>query len=489
MAQVKEVLRKLDLGNSVAEFDEALDQYFVETEPFRALVRGQADIVAGDKGTGKTAMFRILRDRYRSIKEMESVELITGFNPEGAPVFERLAASPALDEGQYITIWKAYLVALVGNWILEIYDGAFTDSMTELDRKLRMVDLRSADDKPTTIFNRLINLVRRITNPDGAEIAVTITPEGIPILTGKINLGPAAEGDRKEVPHREMLQLLDEVIAESGFEVWVVLDRLDEAFQAYPEVEVPALRALLRTYLDLAEFTHLHLKLFLRKDLFRRIIGAGFVNLTHVNARKIEIVWDDEDLLDLFGRRVRENPGFLEDVGLDPTATVGDLLQAIFPAKVDAGERKPTTENWILSRIGDGNGVKPPRNLIDLIQKSQEAQLRREDREQNEFEDGNPLIQADSIKRGLLALSEARVEDTLLAEAGATLADLVERFRDGKSEHNEQSLAQTLELADPELAAAVKSLLQIGFLEQVGSAYKVPMLYRDGLKITQGKAF
>lgn len=29
----------------------------------------------------------------------------------------------------------------------------------------------------------------------------------------------------------------------------------------------------------------------------------------------------------------------------------------------------------------------------------------------------------------------------------------------------------------------------MGFLEEIGDSFKVPMLYRDGLNITQGKAF
>ncbi len=54
--KVKELLQALQLGNSVAEFDKDLDSYFIETETFRALTRGEKDIVAGDKGTGKTAL-------------------------------------------------------------------------------------------------------------------------------------------------------------------------------------------------------------------------------------------------------------------------------------------------------------------------------------------------------------------------------------------------------------------------------------------------
>ena len=33
--QMRDVLKKLELGNSVAEFDEALQKYFVETDHLR----------------------------------------------------------------------------------------------------------------------------------------------------------------------------------------------------------------------------------------------------------------------------------------------------------------------------------------------------------------------------------------------------------------------------------------------------------------------
>ena len=178
MATKTEVLRTLNLGNSVAEFDDALENYFVETETFRALVRDRGDIIAGDKGTGKTAMFRILQKRYRSITELTKVEVITGFNPDGAPVFERLASAHVMDEGQYTTVWKAYILSLVGNWILTIYEGALTETMVTLDEVLRVVGLRTEDDRPTTVFSKLSNLYRRLTDPDSIDVSVTVTPDG-----------------------------------------------------------------------------------------------------------------------------------------------------------------------------------------------------------------------------------------------------------------------------------------------------------------------
>ncbi|MBN8734208.1 MAG: hypothetical protein J0L64_26970 [Acidobacteria bacterium] len=76
----------------------------------------------------------------------------------------------------------------------------------------------------------------------------------------------------------------------------------------------------------------------------------------------------------------------------------------------------------------------------------------------------------------------------MLAEA-ADLAPMIERFRDGKAEHNSPSLAALLQVEESLVRNSIKPLLEMGFLEETGNSYKVPMLYRDGLSITQGKAF
>jgi hypothetical protein len=144
---------------------------------------------------------------------------------------------------------------------------------------------------------------------------------------------------------------------------------LDEAFQGFPNVETPALRALFRTYLDLLEFSRLRLKLFVRRDLFRKIVKGGFVNLTHVNARKIEIVWDEDDLMNLLCQRLRESGEVLQSLGI-ANATNAAIFARVFPEQIDIGERKPTSWSWMMSRIRDGNHIKPPRNLIDLIGKA-----------------------------------------------------------------------------------------------------------------------
>ncbi|MBF6437658.1 P-loop ATPase, Sll1717 family [Nocardia cyriacigeorgica] len=484
---VTTVLRALDLGSSVAEHDQLLQQHFVETQTFKMLLESKVDIVAGDKGTGKTAIFRILKERYASYEQLNDVEVVAAFNPAGTPVFQRLIETEVLAEEQYIGVWKAYFLSLAGNWVLNLGDGDFSDSMRELDKLLVSVGLRSADETPQTIFSQVVNRLKRLFRVTSVENTPSLSADGMPVLGAKVDFSESGGDDTVVtdlVRQDDALQLLQKVLGELDFKLWLVVDRLDEAFQARPALERPALRALLRTYLDMLDLSNVRIKLFVRRDLFSRIIEGGFVNLTHINARRVDITWDDDDLFTLLDRRFRgstEFVNYLDAEDLEPA----DVFNRVFPSQVDPGDRKPVTWTWILGRIRDGNGVKPPRNLIDLVLKAQQAQIRQEDRSPRRMSTKESLITSDALKRGLEALSAERVQDTLLAEAGDNAA-LIELFRGGKAEHNASSLRQIL---GEEYEPKISLLKTIGFLEQVGSNYKVPMLYRGGLSITQGKAF
>jgi hypothetical protein len=95
---VKDILRSLNLGSSVAEHDELLQAHFIETETFRKLVANEIDTVAGDKGTGKAAIYRILARRYTQLEPLNEVEVLPGFNPVGNPVFQRLAEGDPMEK-------------------------------------------------------------------------------------------------------------------------------------------------------------------------------------------------------------------------------------------------------------------------------------------------------------------------------------------------------------------------------------------------------
>lgn len=488
---IREILQKLQFGNPVAEYDRGLQGYFLVTDAFRNLTKDEVDIIAGDKGTGKTAIYQHLKGSYKTTPELNGVEVITGFNPTGEPLFRRLGDEEKLTEGQYITVWKLYFLSLAGNWLIKNSRGENSPALRRLSYLLSKADMVTVDDSAGTVFSRLMSWLRHNANPKALGIDFTFNEFGYPVLTPKVELGESKKEEKQDIEiisHQDALNTLNDALAERNVSMWIVIDRLDEAFVGRPDIEALALRALIRTFMDFMAFSHIRLKLFVRKDLFRKITRDGFVNLTHVNARKKEIVWDDEDLLVMLIQRIRSNSELLRSLGLN-RSNDKQLFNAIFPLKVYQHSQSPTTWHWLLNQIKDGNGVKAPRNLIDLCVMGQEEQLRLERRNIRDFVFGAPIISADALQKACVRLSNQRLEDTLMAEYGEHVKVSIKAFQNGKAEHTEKSLAELfgVEVAAARLIASV--LCDVGFLGQFGEIYKVPVLYRAGLNISRGKAY
>lgn len=484
------LLSKLDFGNQVAEFDKDTERHFIATEAFRALIENKADIIAGDKGSGKTTIYKHVKAEYTRIPELSKVEIISGFNPSGSPIFQRLLQMDPLSEGQYLLIWKAYILSLVGNWLLQICEGSYSEPLNKLNTLLTRSNLRSKDNSAETVFSRLTNLTQRILNPKNMGIEFSHDALGNSSITPKLEFGDLGNETTSDfVAYDEALSILNSALIESDITVWVLLDRLDEAFVGFPQFEIPALRALLRAYLDILAFDHIGLKLFIRKDLMKKIVRGGFVNLTHLNARKAEIIWEKEDLFALACRRIKSNNEFMQLTELHG-APDQKLFETVFSERLLTGERKPITWNWILAQIRDGNDVIAPRNLVELMRFSRDEQLRRELRKERSYSNDEPLIEADALKRAVARLSESRVEDTLLAEASRDVSVLIEGFRGSKQEHNDSTIARLFGVKPAQAHEYAETLIDTGLLERSenGETYKIAPLYRDGLDIHRGKA-
>jgi len=480
--KIADVLNSLDLGSSVAEFDQMIDRHFVMTSAFQDLIYNKGDIVAGDKGAGKTTLYKYLQQKYTSIPQLKNVEVVAGFNPSGNPVFRKLIQPTPYSEGQYQSFWKAYILSLVGNWLLRICDGAFGQNTRKLDALLFRSGLRSKDTSVETIFSRLNKTFRRLISPTSASIQLGLHESGLPSVTPKLDFGSSEDTETWEDDiwdYDEGLALLNSALNENDITVWVLLDRLDEAFTGYSEIERPALRALLRVYLDLLAFDRIGLKLFVRKDLFRKIVQGGFVNLTHISARKIEIIWDPEDLFALLCRRIKASEEFLRRLP-STSPTDKELFDTLFPEKLN---RNRSTWKWMLTQIKDGNQFVAPRNLVDFVNLAIEEQARYESRNPREYNIETPMIEVESLKRALIRLSKKRVEDTLLAEATDDIAVLIKGFIGQQSEQNDEMISNIFHVPLSQAKDFAEILVNIGFFERTNEGYKIPILYRSGLEI------
>jgi len=87
---------RIAFGHRVAEEEtDVLSTYFVETDHWQRLYRGDIDVVYGPKGSGKSALYSLLLSKSTELFD-RSILLVAGENPRGATAFRDLMTDPPL---------------------------------------------------------------------------------------------------------------------------------------------------------------------------------------------------------------------------------------------------------------------------------------------------------------------------------------------------------------------------------------------------------
>jgi hypothetical protein len=492
-----ECLRHLTFGNQIAEEErDELKQYFVQTQAWTRILNGEVDIIYGPKGSGKSALYVLAQDHADDLFDKYVIQ-IAAENPRGTPAFRDLDIDPPSSEREFIGIWKLYFLTLTAKSIHDF--GIANEHATNLFLRLEEHNLMPA--RRTTlgaILKSVRAYVSRMLKPAAIEGGVAIEPStGLPVgLTGKILFeDPEIEQHQKGfVSVDELLFEANEALAEEGYEAWLMLDRLDVAFDESSDLERNALRALFRAYRDNRTQDRIKPKIFLRTDIWKRITEEGFREATHMS-RDINLTWDRASIKNLIVRRLLSNPHVLKLYGVDKEEVLqsskkqDEFFDLVFPDQVEVGENQSTTLNWLMKRTADGTRMNQPRDLILFLNKLVEVQNRRVERGEAEPV-GTWLFDRSSFKEALPSLSEYKVTRQLFAEY-PPLRKYIEALREQKTEHNIESLARLWGIPEEEVNNVAKALRDVGFFEERTSkgeiTYWVPFVYRSYLALSQGK--
>ena len=82
------ILQNISFGERIAEDESGeLAGYFVETDKWKKIFRGDGAIFYGAKGSGKSANYSLLTTRVNELFD-RGIILVVGENPRGAPASE-----------------------------------------------------------------------------------------------------------------------------------------------------------------------------------------------------------------------------------------------------------------------------------------------------------------------------------------------------------------------------------------------------------------
>ncbi len=428
-----ELLNSVDFGESVAELEaDNLCKYFLETHHWQQIRHGEVDVVYGPKGSGKSAIYSLIND-HESDFFQKNIILKFAENPRGATAFSDLQTDPPASERSFIYLWKLYLLSLIGEHLESFGPQSVSGKAVVSALKCSGFILET---NPLRVFlGKASNYIKKYFNPGSLEPNLSfneatgsVTGAGIKISFSEPSSDHAATGVQSI---DTLLYKANEELESSGFTLWFLLDRLDVAFVESPELEENALRALFKTYLDLAGFDRIQLRIFLRNDIWEAITREGFREATHIQ-KATTISWDRAGLLNLIMLRFASNEAICAayDIDMEKIRSSQEyqesLFYQIFPEQVDTG-RNPKTLDWLISRVQDSAGYSAPRDIINLVN----AALRRQI---HFFEvgvkspEGTLLFTRRALKEALTEASQEKVQKYLFAEH-PSLRDKLERLK------------------------------------------------------------
>jgi len=383
VSEPRNFLERLSLGASSAENElRALNRYYLETDEYWRVQRGEARVVAGRKGVGKTALFARVRNRLRR----DRGNVVLDLKPEGFQLLKlKERVLDYLEEGtreHTITAFWEYLLLLeICHKILK-QDATLHVRVGELfDPYRRLADTYDEDDfvSEGDFAERMLKLTQRIA--DDFDAASENGVGGRRLTSGEIT---------ELLYKHDVRRLRDEVAdyLELKEGLWVLFDNLDKGWPAYGVTaeDVLTLRCLIEALgkiereLDRREIDA-HGVVFIRNDVYELLVAN---TSDRGKLPQVGLDWTDDNLLRellrrrLVDSRVRGNPSF------------ADLWREICCTHVRGEE----SSQYLIDRC-----LMRPRALIELLGycRSHAVNLRREKIDVDDIDHGEEVFSVELL--------------------------------------------------------------------------------------------
>ncbi|MGK3966952.1 tetratricopeptide repeat protein [Sorangium sp. So ce118] len=446
---------------------EALDPLttFVPLGPHRRALWPENVVILGSRGTGKTALFRLVNE------------------PRTAARLRALFEDERIPEATWIDAFSAAALHPEAG-TLEAYAAGASD-----------ITLRAF--WMTHLLRRLRDEVPEVVEVPEALSAVLAAP--VPDLRVWL---PAAEANLGAV--NAALDAAERALSSAGRSVMATYDTLDRIGQFDPGVRRRYLSALLSLWLSLSSrYRRLRGKLFLRDDLLDAG-ELGFADASKLRARSEALTWDPGALLQVAARHLageseaarawlRDVPGLTlvdrGEFGWMPGEMKSRELQSALVARfagkvIGQGVVKASSLDWTMGRLRDAHGGVTPRVLLWFFSFAADSARKGPPRSRGALVTPRDLLA--SLQRTSRQRVQELVEEYPLVRRMESLRGLTLWLGRGEVE---ERLAQRRPDEPAGIPArgdlVVSELLRLGALREVDDGkLDVPDIYRYAFEIT-----
>lgn len=392
--QERSFLKRLNLGATSAENEmRDLDRYYLETDQFLKSLRGEAHLVVGRKGSGKSAIFIQIRDAERD--KSRNKNIVLDLKPDGYKLVkfkERILKF--LAEGTYqhtiTAFWEYVLLLEICYKILEkdksrhIHDHKLYDGYRELAELYHAEGYDSEGDfseRMSVLMEKIYSEYQSLygdkenTSLSAAQVTELLYKHDVKQLKNKLG---------KYLENKEVL--------------WLLFDNIDNGWptSGLQHEDLLIIRALIEATRKIErqfgsdEFS-VHSVVFLRNDVYELLVQE-----TSDRGKEANVVldWTDPDLLrEMVRLRIVSN-------GLDEDADFKTAWLSVFVSHFKGEE----TSQFLIER-----SLMRPRFLLNLINQCKGFAINL----------NHEIIDATDIEKGIAAYSS-----DLLRDIGYELRDI-----------------------------------------------------------------
>ncbi|MFC9995554.1 P-loop ATPase, Sll1717 family [Nocardia sp. NPDC127526] len=454
-------LADLTFGSEEAERDEFLDRSFVHRGKLKAIVGQRRSLVIGDRGSGKSAIFRKLCTDESVDRTRIDVRPVAN---TGELLHRIVDGDSWLDVDGLRAVWLIVVASVVASALPASASKRLRRDAADLRAALGMAE-------PPGPGRRML---RALVHPlRGTSVKFAVGPVN---LETQLPSGAETGSRRAEVDVEAFLREADHTLRQAGRRVLVLFDRIDETFKYDRAKQEAVVQSLLQAEGRVSLFENIGLTIFLRTDLFELY---DIQEKNKVVSRTLTLEWSEDQWLQVLIRRVLANEELAKLAdrarNADGSLKIRAALEMIFPTEI---EGRPI-DRWLIDSLRNGNGDISPRSAVLLLHLTRELSNK-----SDEYVTDLPLFPEDSVTPAMTKVSDLSFSEVV--NDFKVAPSFVLNCRAGKlTEFALHEVADLFEESEGKISEQVRLLERLGFLERVvretetgtRSLFRIPRLY------------
>jgi hypothetical protein len=304
-------LSKFTFGAPDGKDDPILDACALKIAPIAEFLDENKSILVGDRGTGKSAVFRLLSEGALKFNNSEGMRQIyvpideeLGYKTLRSHIVTHISDPANKQDGlSHRIVWELFIFSrcldglkdqFVGNAKFEnIQNGFYKAIGWKSHKKIGFLDIITNTKK--TFGVKL----------EGGHLGYVI-PNFYTSVEPKKDEGDSLSSmDLLDLPRFK--SELNSVLSASKSVGYILIDKLDEFVSGVDyQTQLETLQALMHCWRDYHSYPKIKLKLFLRRDLYERLDFSS-IGKDKIDPRKVELRWTDEDIRQLIASRLFHN--------------------------------------------------------------------------------------------------------------------------------------------------------------------------------------